>query len=175
MPTDQRKTEQPVNNPKVMHRDRKRFDTHILQASIAKKSRDLSANPSIADFSADEIKDLARNRLVVGINCDQPPIAVDNLHCSARLGYTNHFLKCRARILKVLQNSIGSRSVECVPGKTNVMSFRNHKLRNRRNVFGSSPRLRDHLGAVVDTHYSTPSSNQPHQFGCVLAKATADV
>ncbi len=99
MPRAQRKIEQSVSNPEVLHRDRKSFEKNILQASIAKKSRDLSANPSIANLSADEIKDLARNSLVVGINCDHAPVAIDNLYCSARIGHTNHFLKCRARIL----------------------------------------------------------------------------
>ena len=175
MPRDQRKIEQPVSNPKVLHCDRKRFDTHFLQAAILKQNGDPPANPSIANFSADAIKDLARNRLVVGINSDQPPVAVDNLHCSARLGHTNHFLKCDERILKVLENSIGAGSVKCVAGKAKLMSFRNHKLRKRRNVFSPSPRLRDHLLAVVDTHYSTPNSDQPLQFACVLAKATAQI
>ena len=102
MPRDQRKIEQPVSNPKVLHRDRKRFDTHFLQATLPKKYGDSTANPSIANFPADAIKDLARNRLVIGLDGDQPPIAVDNLHCSARLSHTNHFLKCHARICKVL-------------------------------------------------------------------------
>ena len=55
------------------------------------------------------------------------------------------------------------------------MSFTNHKLRKRRNVFCPSPRLRDHLFAVVDTHYSTSNSDQPLQFACVLAEATAHI
>jgi len=175
MPGDQRKIEQNVGNPKVTQRHRKGFDTHFLQAGIPKEYGHSPADPSIANFYANMIKNLARNGLVVGINCDQTPVAVDNLHFSACLGYTNHFLECRARICKVLENSIGSRSVECIAGKAEVMSFRNHKPRKRGTVFCLSSRLRDHFLAVVCAHHSTPSSNQPHQFARVLTKATADV
>ena len=175
MPGDQRKIEQNVGNPKVTQRHRKGFDTHFLQAGIPKEYGHSPADPSIANFYASMIKNLARNGLVVGINCDQTPVAVDNLHFSACLGYTNHFLECRARICKVLENSIGSRSVECAAGKSKLMSFRSNKLRKRRTAYRPPPRLRDHLLAVVDTHHSTPSSNQLHQFASVVAKATPDV
>ena len=108
MPGDQRKIEQDVGNPKVTHCDRKSFDTNFLQATVLKKNGDPAANPSIANFCADVIKDLARNRLVVGLNSDHAPVAVDNLHCSARFGYANYFLECREGIRKVLEHSIGS-------------------------------------------------------------------
>ena len=175
MPGDQRKIEQNVGNPKVTQRHRKGFDPYFLQAIMLKKNGHSPADPSIANFCADVIKDLPRNHLVVGINCDQPPVAVDDLHGPARLGYTNHFLKCRARICKVLENSIGSRSVECAAGKSKLMSFRSNKLRKRSTVICPSPRLRDHFLAVVCAHHSTPSSNQLHQFASVVAKATPDV
>lgn len=83
MPSAQRKIEQPVSSPEVLHRDRMRFDTHFLQATLPKKYGDPTAAPSSANFPADQIKDLARNARSSASMATNPPIAVDNLSSPA--------------------------------------------------------------------------------------------